>query len=52
MAQAAEGLCFDLAHALARHAHLASDFLERVGLAILQPVTQLQDAHLARRERV
>ena len=52
MAQAAERLGFDLAHALARDAHLAPDLLQRVRLAVEQAVAQLQDAHLARREHV
>jgi len=36
MAQTAQGLCFDLADAFTRHAHLASDLFEGVGLTVEQ----------------
>jgi hypothetical protein len=39
--QAAEGLGLDLAHALARHAHLAADLFQGISLAVQQPVAQL-----------
>ena len=52
VAQAAERLSLDLAHPLAGHAHLPPHLLQRVALAVHQTIAQLQDADLARRQRV
>lgn len=52
VAQAAERLCFDLAHTFARHAHFAAHFFESVSLSIEQVVAQLQDADFARRQTI
>ena len=45
--QTVQGLGFDLADALTRHAHLAPNFLQCVGLPIEQAIAQLQDTHFA-----
>jgi len=50
--KSAEGLGFDLADALTRHAHLAPNLFQRVSLPIEQAIAQLQDAHFAKWQSV
>jgi len=52
VAQPAQSLRLDLTHTLAGDAHLPADFFQRVRLTVQQTVAQLQDADLARRERI
>src|SRR5207253_800430 len=52
VAQLAEGLCFDLADALASDGEVLSDFFERVLAAVLQAEAHLDDLLLARAERL
>src|SRR5688500_2697274 len=48
--QLADGLCLDLANALARHLEDAADLFERVGVAVADAVAELDDFALAVRQ--
>src|SRR5262245_45708245 len=50
--QLADRLGLDLPHALARHLEDAADLLQRVRVAVAQPVTQLDDLALAVGQRL
>ena len=52
MAQARQRFLLDLANALAGQPKHLANFLQRIGVAIKQPVTQAQDALLARLQRI
>src|SRR5579862_8998408 len=52
MLKLANGLGFNLPHALAGDFEDAADFLERIGVAVADAVTELDDFSLAIRQRL